>query len=166
MTHARVIQHPSPQREPAVPVRGRALGRVEPVHNGRVDGIGTVDADAGSHGVEVADRASMANSPVTVSAHFGMCNNTRSTAVTVQTRVGSMIPREDAHHTMKQKNARAASPGAALIQGSIDDTTTAMIQVIHAMTGAPAEEVVREALERGCNALIQELLGAAPETVH
>ena len=77
-----------------------------------------------------------------------------------------MIPREDAHHTMKQKNARAASPGAALIQGSIDDTTTAMIQVIHAMTGAPAEEVVREALERGCNALIQELLGAAPETVH
>ena len=41
-----------------------------------------------------------------------------------------------------------------------------MIQVIHAMTGAPAEEVVREALERGCNALIQELLEAAPETVH
>ena len=41
-----------------------------------------------------------------------------------------------------------------------------MIQVIQAMTGAPAEEVVREALERGCHALLQELLRAAPETVH
>ena len=34
------------------------------------------------------------------------------------------------------------------------------------MTGAPAEEVVREALGRGCHALLTELLGAAPETVH
>ena len=91
---------------------------------------------------------------VTVSARFGPCHNTCSTAVTAQTRAGNMIPREDTHHAMKQKNARVASPGTALIQRPIDGTTTAMIQVIHAMTGAPAEEVVREAL------------GAAPETVH
>ena len=67
---------------------------------------------------------------------------------------------------MTQKYARAARPRGALIQGSIDDTTTAMIQVIHTMTGAPAEEVVREALERGCNALLHELFEATPETVH
>ena len=77
-----------------------------------------------------------------------------------------MIPREDAHHTMTQKNARAARPRGVLIQGSIDDTTTAMIQAIHTMTGAPAEEVVQEALKRGCNALLHELFEAAPETVH
>ena len=67
---------------------------------------------------------------------------------------------------MKPKNALAASPRTALIQGPMDDTVTAMIQVIQAMTGAPAEEAVREALGRGCDALLKELLGAAPETVH
>ena len=111
-------------------------------------------------------RLEQADVPVTVCAHFDMCNNTCSTVVTAQTRVRKMIPREDAHHTMKQKNARAASPGTTLIQGPLDDTTTAMIQVIHAMTGAPAEEVVREALGRGCHALLTELPGAVPETVH
>ena len=51
----RVIRHPSPHLEHAVPPGGLALFFVEPMHDSRVDGFGAAEAEGRSHGVEAAD---------------------------------------------------------------------------------------------------------------
>ncbi len=78
----RVIRHPSPHLEHAVPLGGLpALFFVEPMHDSRVDGFGAAEAEGRSHGVEAADQVRVHGKPhgdgVCVSQHVSALN-TRS----------------------------------------------------------------------------------------